>query len=458
MHPLRLIVVFAFVVCLAVAVILVVLVGHRAGHPPEEESTLASLGLAMLTFFALFSPPLSIYLWAVHRARETDEVTQRAMRVAEGRYEELVTREALTGETGDIARAVDGLRSLILRQLASFEEQKALNRKVLDSLVEGVIAINSSRRVVFINPRAREMFGVEGPVTGEPLTRVLRHQGLLSAFDRALAGEPAAERIELGERQIDIWTAPVGAEQIAAIASIVDVTRVAKLERIRSDFLADFSHEVRTPLAALRAAAESFGGGGLDPAQEERLRAIITRQVGRLERLVQDLSELSRIESGQLVLNREEIDLRALLFELRDELPPTRRMAVAGPPVRAVLDPIRTEQIFSNLLDNAFKYGEPDSEVSIELFDEPGHVTVRVSDHGPGIAREDLERVFHRFYRADRSRSQVTPGVGLGLSITRHLVLLQGGTIRAESIPSKGTTFEVRLPKNTSAPPTTRGA
>jgi signal transduction histidine kinase len=231
------------------------------------------------------------------------------------------------------------------------------------------------------------------------------------------------------------------------VALFIDVTTLERLQRIRKEFLDDFSHEVRTPLAGLKSAAETLETGGLTREHEQQLRQIMQRQIARLERLTNDLSELNRIETGELVLDRRPANLRELLSELCEDVQERvteARFVITGSDVTALIDPPRAQQIFTNLLDNAWKHGGGTGDIAVDVGRENGQAVVRVSDHGPGIPPQELERIFHRFYRVDRSRSQ--PGTGLGLAIAKHLVALHGGTIRAYNREGGGATFEVRLP------------
>jgi two-component system phosphate regulon sensor histidine kinase PhoR len=271
-----------------------------------------------------------------------------------------------------------------------------------------------------------------------------------AALDRALSGEASTDRVTSGggaaERLIEVRAFPVEASpEIAAVALFIDVTTIERLQRIRRDFLDDFSHEVRTPLAGLRSASETLEHGGLTREQEVQLRSVMHRQIGRIERLVTDLSELNRIESGQLVLQRRGVGLHQMLSELCEELSErvgSIEFRIEGD-ATAFVDPPRAQQIFSNLLDNACKHGGS-GEVTVEIAAGRAEATVKVSDRGPGIPPAEIERIFHRFYRVDRSRSQ--PGTGLGLAIARHLAVAHGGDIRAYNRPDGGATFEVRLP------------
>lgn len=243
-----------------------------------------------------------------------------------------------------------------------------------------------------------------------------------------------------------------GQSGLAAVALAIDVTQMERLARVRRDFIADFSHEVRTPLAGLRSSIETLQGGSLDPEQEEQLHRILRRQLGRLERLVSDLSELNSIESGDVVLHREPTEIRQLLADLAQdffERADSRKIAIIVDGIESVamVDPIRIEQVFSNLIDNALRHASETDEVRIEVTEDDSMTAVRVSDRGPGISDEEKEKVFHRFYRADKSRSSESSGAGLGLAITKHLVLQHGGSVGVESAIGRGTTFIVKLPK-----------
>jgi two-component system phosphate regulon sensor histidine kinase PhoR len=296
------------------------------------------------------------------------------------------------------------------------------------------------------------MFGGVGTLVGRSVIEVVRKQPVVAALDRALHGEASRERLTVGagedERQIEVRVFPVAASpEIAAVALFIDVTTLERLQRIRRHFLEDFSHEIRTPLAGLRSAAETLEQGGLDPGAEEQLRQVMQRQIARIERLINELSELNQIETGQIVLQRQPINLHTLLAEVCEEFrgrTDALRFTLRGEDTVALIDGPRAQQIFSNLLDNAWKHGGEQGEVSVEVTRDSGEAVVRVSDEGPGIPPAELDRIFHRFYRVDRSRSQ--PGTGLGLAIAKHLVAAHGGSIRARNRPGGGAEFEVRFP------------
>jgi PAS domain S-box-containing protein len=459
MHPLRILLLVSVVVALAVAL--------AFGYTLERASAARAIlplsqgeivAVAGGTFLAFLVPWAAVFFWAVRRARDIDRLIDRAAALARGGDSEPADVRPFHAELGELSRAIEETRDIIVRQRQSFDEQRAAMHEIVASLGEGLLALSPKGRIVFANAKVGELFGSRGELVGRSFLEVVRQQSLVSAFDRALHGEASRDRtgVVVGgrERQIEIRVFPVAASaEIAAIALFIDITEIERLQRIRRDFLDDFSHEVRTPLAGLRAAVETREEGHVTPEQEEQLRRIMTRAVGRIERLVEYLSELNRIESGELRLDRQPLDLMRILGELIDEFRERghdgARIVLRGEPARAMADSLRVQQIFTNLLDNAIKHGGGRGEIVVEVGDakEEAEAVVRISDEGEGIPPQELERIFHRFYRVDRSRSQNVPGLGLGLAITKHLVLQHGGSIRACNREGGGAMFEVRLPR-----------
>ncbi len=447
MHPLRVLLIVSLAIAAAVAIGFGALLLNSGVLRGE------SAMLAAAVFVAYLIPWSGVFVWALRRASDLDTLIDRTVAIVEG-VDAPVADRLYHAELDELARAIEELREMLHGQRASLAEQRAAVEQIVASLGEGLLAIGREGEVVFANPRVTGMFGARGPVTGRTVAEVVRRHSVIAALDRALHGKASVDRIATGsgeaERQIEMRAFPVvSSGEIAAVALFIDVTEIERLQKIRREFLDDFSHEVRTPLAGLRLAVETLQDRRLAPAHEEELRQVMLRQLGRLERLVQDLSELQRIESGDLVLDRRSVELGAFLRELsgewRDRLPGSPvTFTVREEDAQVDADPLRLQQVFSNLLDNAWKHGG--GEILIEVAAENDEAIVRISDQGEGIPPGETERIFNRFYRVDRSRSQKVPGAGLGLAIAKHLVLLHGGTIRAYNHASGGATFEVRLP------------
>jgi signal transduction histidine kinase len=363
------------------------------------------------------------------------------------------------GALDEIASRFYRSRTELARRLAAAEFQNALLQQIMNGMGEGVLAIDRQRRVVLANRRFAEMFNLQPGFVGQPLASVLRNESILSGLDEAL-GDRAdsanrfAIRSGIEERKIEMRAFPLPSHDLAAVALFIDVTHVERLEELRREFIADFSHEVRTPLAALKSAVETFelDRGLLTDDQDGQLRRIMSRQLARLERLAQDLSELSHIEAGDLSLERTDIDLRRLLEDLcedfRDRASMKRlRFVITGDGAHVHGDAMRLQQAFANLLDNAIKYGGEESSIDIDISATSDRGIVRITDHGEGIPPEERDRIFRRFYRIDKSRSQEIAGTGLGLAITKHLILQHRGNIEVEGAIGDGATFIVTLPR-----------
>ena len=404
-------------------------------------------------FLAFLLPWSAVAIWSARRAADLQTLIEQTRRLAAGAVDEPITSRSWHGELAELARNVDGVRELVVEQRVSFAEHRGAIDQIVGALGEGLLAVSPQGKVVFANSRLTEMFGA-GARAGSSVLEVVRKRAVGEAIQKALAGSPSVERVRAGtgqaDRQIELRVFPVtSSSEIAAVALFIDVSEIERLQNIRKDFLDDFSHEVRTPLAGLRSAAETLESGGLTREHEEALRAVMSRQLLRIERLVKDLSELNRVESGELVLERRPVHVHDLLTDVCNEF--RERFAdrpieltAGGEDAVASADPLRLQQVFSNLLDNAGKHAQ--GEIQVEVGQVGSEVIVKISDEGDGIPPGEADRIFHRFHRVDRSRSQTVPGVGLGLAITKHLVLLHGGSIRAYNRPGGGATFEVRFP------------
>lgn len=356
------------------------------------------------------------------------------------------------GTLDGIAARVYRIRSELERRVAASEWQQTVLQHILNGMGEGVLAIDAERRVVLANRRFIDLFGVEGGFAGRPLAEVVRHAAIFAGFDRALARSESAERLTVRDRTLEMRAFPMPARDIAAVALFIDITRVEQLEQMRREFIADFSHEARTPLAALRSAVDTFEAGNVGADDDQQLRRIMARQIGRLERLVADLAELSQIEAGDLTLSRTEVDLRRLVDDVCEDFVARAaqkqlRFVISGNGARVNVDPMRIQQAVANLVDNAIKYGGENNTIDIAVCDRGDSAAIRITDHGEGIPATEGDRIFRRFYRVDKSRSQLVAGTGLGLAIAKHLVLLHRGNIEVESEPGQGATFVVTLPK-----------
>jgi len=401
--------------------------------------------------------------------RWTDEtvrpLTDAARRMHAGDLEARarVTREQ---DLGQLGAALDQLASSLAKTVGSLTSERDLLSRILDGMQEGVLLLDKDGKVALMNPALREMLLLRADVIGQPLLEVVRHAELKELLDRARTTRtPSSGEVELGglkpRRLLVRGTAFTQAGSGGLIAVFFDVTDIRRLESLRRDFVANVSHELRTPVTAILSAAETLEGAlARDPEAAKRFLGIIERNASRLQRLIEDLLDLSRIESRELRLRPERFAFEPYathLLGMFRERADKRRIALKlesakGTEVDA--DRRALEQVITNLVDNAVKYCPEGSTVTlraerIATAGAAGRVRISVEDDGPGIEEKHLPRLFERFYRVDAGRSREMGGTGLGLSIVKHLVESMGGTIDVKSAPGKGTTFEIALPDGT---------
>jgi len=328
---------------------------------------------------------------------------------------------------------------------------------ILEGMQEGVLLLDAKRRIVVLNPALREMLLLPADAVGKPLLEVVRNAELRDLFDTAAADdEPTTQEVEIGSikpRRLLARVARMPGEAKQSVAVFVDVTEVRKLESMRRDFVANVSHELRTPVTSIRSAAETLmDGAATDPAAAQAFIAIIDRNAQRLQSLVEDLLDLSRIESRGFRLSLEPIDLKPIFFQVlglfrerasKKNVGLEERALGDVPKVRA--DRRALEHVLTNLIDNAVKYCGAGTHVWLAVQVSSDAVTINVSDDGPGIDERHLPRIFERFYRVDAGRSREVGGTGLGLSIVKHLVEAMGGNVSVESKLNSGTTFSFTL-------------
>jgi two-component system phosphate regulon sensor histidine kinase PhoR len=289
-------------------------------------------------------------------------------------------------------------------------------------------------------------------MAGRPFAWVLPDDAVLRAL-RA-GGARMAHDVELPDRRyLRVTVAPVSGDgEWAALVVVADLTDARRLEDMRRDFVANVSHELRTPLASIKAAIETLGGGALDePAAAREFLSRADAEVDRMVHMVEELLELSRIESGEVPLVRERVDLGAVAAAAVDRLALQAEKAgvslaleVASGLPAVVGDSVRLEQAVVNLVDNAVKFTPEGGTVRVRAYAFGGGVVVEVRDSGRGIDPADLPRIFERFYKADRARWR--GGSGLGLAVVRHTVEAHGGLVQVESSPGAGSTFRLRIP------------
>lgn len=351
-----------------------------------------------------------------------------------------------------------------------YEEQKRLREQVstgqynletvLASMAEGVVVVDSQRRIRLVNHALMRLLELKDNPTGKTLLSGLRN-GEIDALVRLTlqTGAPQTREISLknarpgGERFFEVSATPVntprGEGDVAAVFH--DISRMRRLEELRREFVANVSHELKTPLSIFQGYLETLEDPSLEPAQIPEMVAIMKRHSQRLNAILEDLLSLARLEARTEKLELSAIDLHAFAQQLLEEWRPrceskqiTLAAQIEEPVVKA--DPMRFQQVLTNLLQNALKYTNPGGSITLRAFRQAGQTAIAVEDTGIGIPPADLPHIFERFYRVEKGRSRDTGGTGLGLSIVKHIMALHGGTAEAASQHGKGTVITVRFP------------
>jgi PAS domain S-box-containing protein len=366
-------------------------------------------------------------------------------------------------EVGTLANSFDSLADSLRHTLADLSEEQARLRGILSSVAEGIIAVDAEGKVSVINPQAAALLQIGNPgAVGLSIHDLPLPANVVEQFGQCLVtNETCSVEFSLKhpQRYLVLQVAPVAAgetERWGAVAVLRDVTEARQLEEMRRRFISDASHEIRTPLTAIGGFASAIADGTAE-TEDERTRsaARIVREVERLSRLVNDLLDLSRIESGAERLDLEEVDLPEIItgaveglesqiqelgIRVETELPTDL------PRVRA--DPDRVYQVLVNLVSNALRFNRQDGKIVIGARPVDGSVRVEVRDTGRGIPADEIPQIWERFHRADTSRDRQAGGTGLGLAIVRSIVEAHGGSVSAESAMGTGSTFSFTLPVN----------
>ncbi len=415
--------------------------------------TSARADILRAALLALLGALTIAWLFSRSVSRPVEELRDVAQAIADGDLARRPTLDA-PGEVGELARALRSLAEQLSARLRALEADEQLLSQLTESLNEGVIAVDTRRQVVRINETGRRLLGVTAPLPF-PVDLLPRDVTLRDALGAAFEGETTeGTEVVITGRTLNITARPLA--EGGAVLALFDLTRVRRLEAVRRDFVANVSHELRTPLTIVGGFAETLAGEDVPREMRQQFVARILSNTQRMQRIVDDLLDLSRIESGGWVPNPRPIPVHGVAAEVYGSakeaadakgLRLTSEIAEDAREVHA--DPTALRQVLGNLVDNAVRHT---STGEVILFSRRHHrgVEVGVRDTGTGIPVEHLPRIFERFYRVDPGRSREEGGTGLGLAIVKHLVEAHGGRVRAESTLGAGTTITALFPDATS--------
>lgn len=393
--------------------------------------------------------------------RPLEHIRMCAERLAKGDFQPPFPSKGCV-EIRDLSRSMKKMAQELHDRVNTITGQRNRIDAILSSMAEGVIAVDTEERVITLNRAAEEMLGWRGAdPLGRSIQEVTRSTGLHHHVNDVLGSkEESSGEIVLagGERVVDIQGTQLldaARKRIGALIVLNDVSDLRRLERVRRDFVANVSHELKTPITAIKGFVEALIDGGIDNRGDAvHFLSIIERHVNRLGALIDDLLMLARIEQGGGA-PRMELSPRPLrqvietAVQLCASTAAEKEIGVeitCPEDLTLPMDPFLMEQAVVNLLDNAIKYSGDNRSVHIHAASEKNSVTVSVIDRGRGIRKEHLPRIFERFYRVDKARSRDLGGTGLGLAIVKHIVSAHGGRITVESAPGKGSTFSMVLP------------
>jgi len=407
------------------------------------------LAVAGITFFLSSRSASS----RIHRLKAFTE------RTAAGDFSPLGSDHA-HDELAELAGALDKTVARLGQTIRTLTDERNRSSAILGSMVEGVAVVTGDERILYCNWAFEQILELpDGSSQGRTLVEAMRQADLVALVRQALAGvEELTGEVEVGtvrRRNFSVTAAPVHAAGAnGAVVVLHDITELRRLERVRRDFVANVSHEFKTPLTAIQGFAETLLTGALDDkANRKRFVEIIREHARRLARLTDDLLKLSRIEAGRLELEMRPIRIDALVngcvetarlnakargLEIHVDVPE------GAPAVRG--DGAQLGEVLQNLLDNALQYTPAGGQIELKARANGQSVTFTVTDTGIGIPESDLERIFERFYRVDAARSREAGGTGLGLAIARHIVEAHSGRIWVESAIGQGSRFHFSIP------------
>ncbi len=416
-------------------------------------------GLLILLLSALFSVVVSRRI-----SRPLERIKQGAKRFAEGDFSHRLHPGGST-EIGSLVESMNSMATQLEERLNSVVQERNQREAVLSSMVEGVLAVDTEGRIISINKAAAHFFqGLEpSAAKGRSVEEVFRNVTLQKFIGEVLAAK------ETCECELHLQSSPVSdlqvrgakllgvqGKRIGAVIVFNDVSRLRRLENLRSDFVANVSHELKTPITSIKGFVETLLDGALnDPKEAGRFLAIVAKHANRLNAIIDDLLTLSRLEQGSL----EELEVYPSSLDglIRPALEIcARRSAKKKIEIRVECSDKLTanvnqpliEQALINLIGNAVKYSSSEKTITIQARAEANELILSVSDQGYGIEPEHLNRLFERFYRVDKGRSRQEGGTGLGLAIVKHIAQVHGGRVEVQSTFGEGSVFSIILPRN----------
>ena len=425
-----------------------------------------------LWFIAILSMILGIAAvsvvtgYLVYRITEPlHQLTDTALRISDGDYSSRVAGE-YRDEVGKLARSFNTMAASTETAVAQLTNKQNQLEGLLQSMADGVLAVSGQNEILFLNQSACRLLEKPNLKDGSKLEGSLLISRIANLMKNAITQSKSKKETVVGttgEKQFLVYVSPIEGRKPSALAVITDVTRMRKLEQMRSEFVANVTHELKTPLTSIRGSIELLKSSDRDEETRRYFYDVLDIEAERLHRLIDDMLVLSQIENAREDPSSRPCSVKEELKNCIDRLQPVAEknnvtLALEADSTLFVsCSPTRFQQLFCNLIENGIKYNKPGGSVTISAQKQRKTVLIRVKDTGIGIAPEHFERLFERFYRVDTSRSREIGGTGLGLSIVKHLAALYGGEVGVESEVGKGSIFSVWFPLMPSEAPSYPG-
>ncbi len=421
--------------------------------------TTASLSAAVLLLFATVLLGIGpAWFFAREFKKPFRDMTSRAARITSGQHEERFHGGAWV-ESRALANSLNEMSQHLVEQIERNSGERNQLRAILGAMAEGVVAVGAGQRILFANVAAGRMLDFDPSSSiGRPLYEMTRQPAAHAVLDKAFAsGQPYREEIEFKKpatQHLSMFVAPL-VDSPGAILVLDDISELRRLERLRQEFVANVSHELKTPLTVMKACVETLQDGAVeDPEARGPFLQLIAEGAERLHALILDLLSLARIESGEEVLEFDDLLVGEVVEFCLERFRPraeAKRLTLEAQPSSVPLavwaDREAFSQILDNLVDNAIKYTPEGGTIRVHWVSRENELELSVEDTGPGIPERDLSRIFERFYRVDKARARQLGGTGLGLSIVKHLAQAMNGSISASSKLGHGSIFTISLPK-----------
>ncbi|OIO36601.1 MAG: hypothetical protein AUJ74_01870 [Candidatus Omnitrophica bacterium CG1_02_44_16] len=409
--------------------------------------------LALVSAFALGSLVASRTISSVNR------MIQISRKFSEGDFSRRIIQPS-SDEIGELAATLNKMAQDIENKIRLIKTQNQKLSAIFNSMIEGVIVVEKGGRIVSINSTVEKIFGVlNRDIEGRIFLEVVRNNDIAEVINTILKnGKPISKEVTLiypVRRIFEVNATPIFDNDVinGCLVVIHDITEIRKLETVRSDFVANVSHELKTPLTSIKGFVETLLEGAIDDKKNNRnFLEIIQSHAERLNNLVDDLLSLAYFESKEMLLRKSSFNLNQQLqevlagFKTRSKKGNIDIKNGLGPGISVFADKDRIEQVFTNLIDNAIKFNRENGTIRIYAQEAGDKVKVYVEDSGIGIPEKDIPRIFERFYRVDKARSRELGGTGLGLSIVKHIIELHNGSVGVESAEGLGSKFWFTLP------------